>query len=121
LFRSEAVGEVGGFSLTLPRRDGSERRFYLVETAEKRLGWMRLRAKARAGHGSFLHEDNAVTILAQAVARLGTHTFPLVLSDSVGEVLTAVAEETGLPCDAHGPDIEGQRAELRDRTPRIGA
>jgi len=109
---TEAVGEVGGFSLTLPRRDGSERRFYLVETAEKSLGWMRLRAKARAGHGSFLHEDNAVTILAQAVARLGTHTFPLVLSDSVGEFLTAVAEETGLPFDPHGPDIEGQLAKL---------
>ncbi|HLS79157.1 MAG TPA: M20/M25/M40 family metallo-hydrolase [Nocardia sp.] len=118
---TEAVGEVGGFSLTLPRRDGSERRFYLVETAEKSLGWMRLRAKARAGHGSFLHEDNAVTILAQAVARLGTHTFPLVLSDSVGEFLTAVAEETGLPFDPHGPDIEGQLAKLGSISRIIGA
>ena len=32
---TEAVGEVGGFSLTVPRRDGGERRLYLVETAEK--------------------------------------------------------------------------------------
>lgn len=118
---TEAVGEVGGFSLTLPRRDGSERRFYLVETAEKSLGWMRLRAKARAGHGSFLHEDNAVTILAQAVARLGTHTFPLVLSDSVAEFLSSVAEETGLPFDPHGPDIEGQLAKLGTISRIIGA
>ncbi|MBF6353858.1 M20/M25/M40 family metallo-hydrolase [Nocardia higoensis] len=118
---TEAVGEVGGFSLTLPRRDGTERRFYLVETAEKSLGWMRLRAKARAGHGSFLHEDNAVTILAQAVARLGTHTFPLVLSDSVAEFLSAVAEETGLPFDPHGPDIEGQLAKLGTISRIIGA
>ncbi|WP_435593218.1 M20/M25/M40 family metallo-hydrolase [Nocardia sp. bgisy118] len=118
---TEAVGEVGGFSLTVPRRDGGERRFYLVETAEKGLGWMRLRAKARAGHGSFLHEDNAVTILADAVARLGKHTFPLVLSDSVAEFLAAVSEETGFPFDPDSPDIEGQLAKLGTIARIIGA
>ena len=30
---TEAIGEVGGFSLTVPRRDGGERRLYLIETA----------------------------------------------------------------------------------------
>jgi acetylornithine deacetylase/succinyl-diaminopimelate desuccinylase-like protein len=118
---TEAVGEVGGFSLTVPRRHGTERRLYLVETAEKGLGWMRLRAKARAGHGSFLHEDNAVTILAQAVARLGTHTFPLVLSESVTEFLAAVSEETGIEFDPAGPDIEGQLAKLGTISRIIGA
>ena len=48
---TEAVGEVGGFSLTVPRRDGGERRLYLVETAEKAMLWMRLTAHGRAGHG----------------------------------------------------------------------
>ncbi|MEC3917398.1 M20/M25/M40 family metallo-hydrolase [Nocardia sp. CDC160] len=118
---TEAVGEVGGFSLTVPRPDGGERRLYLVETAEKGLGWMRLRAKARAGHGSFLHEDNAVTILSQAVARLGTHTFPLVVSDSVAEFLAAVAEESGLEFDPASPDIEGQLAKLGTISRIIGA
>ncbi|UGT62094.1 M20/M25/M40 family metallo-hydrolase [Nocardia asteroides] len=118
---TEAVGEVGGFSLTVPRRDGSDRRLYLVETAEKGLGWMRLRAKARAGHGSFLHEDNAVTILARAVARLGTHTFPLVVSDSVAEFLAAVSEESGLEFDPAGPDIEGRLAKLGTISRIIGA
>ncbi|WP_067651063.1 M20/M25/M40 family metallo-hydrolase [Nocardia harenae] len=118
---TEAVGEVGGFSLTVPRRDGTERRLYLVETAEKGLGWMRLRAKARAGHGSFLHEDNAVTILARAVARLGTHTFPLVVSDSVAEFLAAVSEESGLEFDPAGPDIEGRLAKLGTISRIIGA
>lgn len=118
---TEAVGEVGGFSLTVPRQDGSERRLYLVETAEKGLGWMRLRAKARAGHGSFLHEDNAVTILARAVARLGTHTFPLVVSDSVAEFLVAVAEESGLEFDPGSPDIEGRLAKLGTISRIIGA
>ncbi|WP_194833263.1 M20/M25/M40 family metallo-hydrolase [Nocardia sp. XZ_19_369] len=118
---TEAVGEVGGFSLTVPRPDGTERRLYLVETAEKGLGWMRLRAKARAGHGSFLHEDNAVTILAAAVARLGKHTFPVVMSDSVSEFLAAVAEETGLQFDPDSPDIEGQLAKLGTISRIIGA
>src|ERR1700694_856406 len=68
---TEAVGEVGGFSLTVPRKDGGERRLYLVETAEKAMMWMKLTARGRAGHGSFVHDDNAVTTLAQAVARVG--------------------------------------------------
>jgi acetylornithine deacetylase/succinyl-diaminopimelate desuccinylase-like protein len=68
---TEAIGEVGGFSLTVPRPDGSERRLYLIETAEKGMLWMPLTARGRAGHGSFVHDDNAVTTLAEAVARLG--------------------------------------------------
>ncbi|MBJ8337581.1 M20/M25/M40 family metallo-hydrolase [Antrihabitans sp. YC3-6] len=118
---TEAVGEVGGFSLTVPRPDGSERRLYLVETAEKGLGWMRLTAKARAGHGSFLHEDNAVTILAKAVARLGTHTFPLVIADSVAEFLQAVGEETGLDFDPASPDLDGTLQKLGTISRILGA
>ena len=41
---------------------------------------MRLRARGEPGHGSFLHDDNAVTKVAEAVARLGNHPFPLVLT-----------------------------------------
>lgn len=118
---TEAIGEVGGFSLTVPRPDGSQRRLYLIETAEKGLGWMRLTAKARAGHGSFLHDDNAVTILSEAVARLGRHTFPLVLSDSVAEFLRAVSEETGLHFDPGSPDIDGTLAKLGTISRIIGA
>ncbi len=118
---TEAVGEVGGFSLTVARPDGGERRLYLVETAEKSLAWMRLTVKARAGHGSFLHDDNAVTILAGAVARLGTHTFPLVISDSVAEFLAAVGEETGLDFDPASPDLDGTLAKLGSVARIIGA
>lgn len=118
---TEAVGEVGGFSLSVPRPDGSDARLYLVETAEKGLGWMRLTAKARAGHGSFLHEDNAVTILAEAVARLGRHTFPLVVPDSVAEFLGAVGATTGLEFDPHSPDIDGTLEKLGTISRIIGA
>ena len=118
---TEAVGEVGGFSLTVARPDGTDRRLYLVETAEKGLGWMRLTAKGRAGHGSFLHGDNAVTILAKAVARLGAHTFPLVISDSVAEFLEAAGEETGLDFDPTSPDLDGTLAKLGSIANILGA
>ncbi|AOW94645.1 hypothetical protein BFN03_08555 [Rhodococcus sp. WMMA185] len=118
---TEAVGEVGGFSLTVPRPDGTDRRLYLVQTAEKSIKWMRLTARGRAGHGSFLHTDNAVTTLAQAVARLGTHTFPLVVSDSVAEFLAVTGEETGLDLDPTSPDIDGTLAKLGTIANLIGA
>jgi acetylornithine deacetylase/succinyl-diaminopimelate desuccinylase-like protein len=118
---TEAVGEVGGFSLTVPRADGSERRLYLIETAEKGMLWMRLTARRRAGHGSFVHEDNAVTALADAVAKLGRHQFPIVLHDAVAEFLTAVAEESGYSFDPDSPDLEGSVAKLGSIGRIIGA
>ncbi len=104
---TEAVGEVGGFSLTVPRPDGGERRLYLIETAEKGLSWMRLTARGQAGHGSMVHEQNAVTTVAEAVARVGRHQFPLVLTDTVTEFLAVISEETGLTFDAESSDLEG--------------
>jgi acetylornithine deacetylase/succinyl-diaminopimelate desuccinylase-like protein len=104
---TEAVGEVGGFSLTVPRHDGGERRLYLIETAEKSLNWMRLTARGRPGHGSMTHDHNAVTWIAEAVARLGRHQFPVVVTDSVAQFLAAVGEETGHAFDIDSPDLEG--------------
>lgn len=118
---TEAIGEVGGFSLTVPRRDGGERRLYLIETAEKGLSWMRLTARGRAGHGSMVHDDNAVTAVAEAVAKLGRHQFPLVLSDTVHQFLTAVAEETGYSFDVDSPDLDGTIAKLGGIARIVGA
>lgn len=109
---TEAIGEVGGFSLTVPRADGGEKRLYLIETAEKGMQWMRLTAHGRAGHGSFVHDENAVTTLAGAVARLGRHQFPLVLTDPVAQFLAAVGEETGHTFDPQSADLDGTIAKL---------
>ncbi|MQA16450.1 MAG: M20/M25/M40 family metallo-hydrolase [Pseudonocardiaceae bacterium] len=116
---TEAISEVGGFSLTLPGATGADRRFYVVETAEKGISWMRLRARARAGHGSMVHGDNAVTALCEAVARLGRHRFPLVMTDSVREFLDVVGEETGLDFD--DDDIDGAVAKLGGIARMVGA
>jgi acetylornithine deacetylase/succinyl-diaminopimelate desuccinylase-like protein len=103
---TEAIGEVGGFSLTVQRPDGSQRRLYLIEAAEKGIQWMRLTARGQAGHGSMVNDQNAVTAVAEAVARLGRHRFPLVLTDTVVQCLGVVSEETGLTFDAES-DLEG--------------
>ncbi|WP_293307783.1 M20/M25/M40 family metallo-hydrolase [Mycolicibacterium sp.] len=116
---TDAIGEVGGFSITVPRRDGGERRLYLIETAEKGLLWMRLTARKRAGHGSMIHDDNAVTAIAEAVAKLGRHQFPIVLSDTVSQFLAAVSEETGLAFDTD--DLEGTIAKLGPMARMLGA
>ena len=58
---TEAIGEVGGFSLTVV----DDLRLYLIETAEKGIAWMRLTATGRAGHGSMINDDNAVTELCR--------------------------------------------------------
>ncbi|MCX6468524.1 MAG: M20/M25/M40 family metallo-hydrolase [Corynebacteriales bacterium] len=118
---TEAVGEVGGYSLTVDTPDGSTKRLYLVETAEKGIAWMKLTATATAGHGSFLHENNAVTILAEAVSKLGRHTFPLVMTESVSEFLAAVSEESTLQLDATSPDLETTLFKLGSIARIVGA
>jgi acetylornithine deacetylase/succinyl-diaminopimelate desuccinylase-like protein len=112
---TEAVGEVGGFSLTL----GQDRRVYLIESAEKSMAWMRLRAKGKPGHGSFLHEDNAVTILSEAVARLGNHRFPLIVTDTVRAFADHIRELTGM--EFPDEDIEGAFAKLGPVARMVGA
>lgn len=112
---TEAVGEVGGFSLTL----AEDRRVYLIETAEKGIAWMRLRARGKPGHGSFLHEDNAVTKVAEAVARLGNHTFPLTLTDTVRAFLDGMRTLTGL--EFPEDDLEGSLAKLGPIARIVGA
>jgi acetylornithine deacetylase/succinyl-diaminopimelate desuccinylase-like protein len=118
---TEAIGEVGGFSLTVPRRDGGERTLYLIETAEKAMMWMRLTARGRAGHGSMIHDNNAVTAVAEAAAKLGRHQFPVVMTDAVEQFLTAVAEETGYTFDVDSPDLEGAIAKLGPIARIVGA
>jgi acetylornithine deacetylase/succinyl-diaminopimelate desuccinylase-like protein len=96
---TEAISEVGGFSVTV----GGDLRMYLIQTAEKGIGWLKLRAEGRPGHGSMVHQDNAVTALARAVTRIGEHEFPVHVTPTVRQFLTTLAEVTGLPIDPDDP------------------
>jgi acetylornithine deacetylase/succinyl-diaminopimelate desuccinylase-like protein len=104
---TEAISEVGGFSVTV----GDDLRMYVIQTAEKGLAWMKLRAEARPGHGSMVHKDNAVTELARAVTRIGEHEFPIHLTPTMQTFLQQLGELTGIPIDPEDP-----RAAL----PRLG-
>ena len=95
---TEAISEVGGFSVEV---DG--RRAYLLQTAEKGLAWLRLVADGRAGHGSQVNTENAVTELAAAVARIGQHPWPYTLTPTVEKLLRGVSDLTGLPFDGEDP------------------
>jgi acetylornithine deacetylase/succinyl-diaminopimelate desuccinylase-like protein len=102
---SEAISEVGGFSITV--RD--DLRLYLVQTAEKGLAWMRLTAGGTPGHGSFVHDDNAVTRLAEAVTRIGRHRFPTVLTPPMRAFLDAVSDAYGVEIDPEQPEAALER------------
>ena len=58
---TEAISEVGGYSIDL-----GGQRAYLVQTGEKALIWIKLIARGRAGHGSQINSENAITRLAGA-------------------------------------------------------
>ncbi|GAB4003760.1 M20/M25/M40 family metallo-hydrolase [Nocardioides ultimimeridianus] len=88
---TEAVGEVGGFSTSVRGQ-----RVYLIEAAERGMAWMRLTARGRAGHGSMINHENAVTRLASAIARIGTHEWPVRLTPTMRTLLATVGELAGV-------------------------
>ena len=92
---TEAIGEVGGFSVPLPTAYDGVRRAYLLASAEKGAGWLRLRARGAAGHASTPGADTAVLRLARAVVALGEHRFPVERTDVTTPFLTAFSELTG--------------------------
>ncbi|MGZ4478163.1 MAG: M20/M25/M40 family metallo-hydrolase [Nocardioidaceae bacterium] len=111
---TEGVGEVGGFSTTIRGQ-----RFYLIEAAEKGMAWMKLTAKGTAGHGSMRHPDNAVTELARAVARIGSHEWPVRLTPSMQVLLSAVGEVAGV--EATPENAEELVAEFGSAARMLGA
>jgi acetylornithine deacetylase/succinyl-diaminopimelate desuccinylase-like protein len=87
---TEAISEVGGYSITV-----GDRRAYLLQVGEKALIWIRLRARGRAGHGSRVHPDNAVTRLAEAVAALGRTEWPVRLTATTERMLAGLKDLAG--------------------------
>ncbi|MEY3407370.1 MAG: putative succinyl-diaminopimelate desuccinylase [Actinomycetota bacterium] len=97
---SDAVGEVGGFSL----QANPDLRLYFIETAEKGLRWMKLKATGTAGHGSMLNDHNAVTELAETLTRIGRYEWPVRLTDTnlalvreLGEAFEIDLDPTDIP------------------------
>jgi len=91
----DAVSEVGGFSVTVPTLDAKAQRVYLLQTAEKGTLWLRLRATGRAGHGSVPNPEGAINRLAETIARVSAHDWPVEYLASVRSLLRGLTEITG--------------------------
>ena len=104
---SEAISEVGGFSVTVA--DG--KRLYFVEAAQKGIHWMKLTAHGRAGHGSMMNDENALTAIAEAVAKIGRYEWPQRYTKTVKTLFSKIAQVTGKKYD---------EADLRPLLSKIG-
>jgi len=112
---SEAVSEVGGFSVTIT----GEHRLYLIEVAQKGIQWMKLTAKGTAGHGSFINQNNAVTKVADAVARIGKYEWPQLETKTSSFFFRKIAELTG---DKYDPkNVKPLLHHLGDAVKMLGA
>ncbi|WP_329222388.1 M20/M25/M40 family metallo-hydrolase [Streptomyces sp. NBC_01485] len=98
---TEAVGESGAFTF----HDGTGREIYPIAAGERGTGWLKLTARGRAGHGSKVNRENAVTRLAAAVTRIGEHAWPLRLTPTVRAALTELAALYGIETDLY--DVDG--------------
>ena len=102
---SEAISEVGGFSVTVPSKNtGEPTRAYLLQTAEKGIAWLRLTAHGRAGHGSVPNDENAIVRLVAAIGRIDAHVWPREYIGSVRQLLDGLSEITGTRYDDSSPE-----------------
>ncbi|MEU6594335.1 M20/M25/M40 family metallo-hydrolase [Streptomyces sp. NPDC046881] len=118
---TEGIGESGAFTF----HDGSGREIYPIAAGERGTGWLKLTARGRAGHGSKVNTENAVTRLAAAVTRIGEHEWPLRLTPTVRAALTELAALYGIDADLREADrlLEklGPAARLVEATVRNSA
>lgn len=112
---TEAISEVGGFSVTVA--DG--KRLYFIEAAQKGIHWMKLTANGRAGHGSMMNEENALTALTDAVARIGKYQWPQRYTQTVKDLFKEVARVTGKVYDEK--DLRPLLKEIGSTARMIGA
>jgi len=96
---TEAISEVGGYSITL-----AGERAYLLQTGEKALVWIKLVARGTAAHGSRVIHDNAITKLAEAVAKVGRREWPLRLTNTTEQLIGELARILDVDPQRVSPD-----------------
>jgi acetylornithine deacetylase/succinyl-diaminopimelate desuccinylase-like protein len=118
---TEGISESGAYTF----HDGAGRQIYPIAAGERGTAWLKLTARGRAGHGSKVNKENAVTRLAAAVARIGAHEWPLRLTPTVRAALAELAALYGVDADLHNVDALldklGPAAKLVEATVRNSA
>ncbi|MFE6688616.1 M20/M25/M40 family metallo-hydrolase [Streptomyces sp. NPDC057743] len=98
---TEGISESGAFTF----HAGGGMRIYPIGAGERGTAWLKLTAHGRAGHGSKVNRDNAVSRLADAVSRIGAHDWPVRLTPTVRAALRELAA-------LHDLDIDPERADF---------
>lgn len=99
---TEGISESGAF--TFHAGDGLS--LYPIAAGERGTGWIQLTAEGRAGHGSKVNRENAVSTLAAAVARIGEHEWPIRLTPTVRAAITEIAALHGITADLDAPGFD---------------
>ncbi|MCX4531470.1 M20/M25/M40 family metallo-hydrolase [Streptomyces sp. NBC_01669] len=99
---TEGISESGAFTF----HAGPGMPLYPIAAGERGTGWLKLTAHGKAGHGSKVNRANAVTALAAAVARIGTHEWPVRLTPTVRAALTEIAALHGIRVDVDAPGFD---------------
>lgn len=82
-----ALSEVGGFAIPLENK-----LFYLCETGEKGLAWLKLKLAGTPGHGSLPTPDSAIIKLCESLLRLKNNVSPIYLSNTIRAMLTKLVK-----------------------------
>ena len=86
-----SINEGGGANVPM---DGKN--FYFVQTAEKGVGWYRIRTKGESGHGSVPKPDNALVRMGKALMRL-SQPMPVTRTPIVEQFITRLARGLKFP------------------------
>ncbi|MGC9346482.1 MAG: M20/M25/M40 family metallo-hydrolase, partial [Candidatus Bathyarchaeales archaeon] len=83
------INEGGGLAIPINGKN-----IYTVQTAEKGILWLKVKAKGRPGHGSVPGAaDNAILRMNKVVEKLGNHRSKISLVPTVNQFLSEIAKE----------------------------
>ena len=83
------INEGGGLAIPINGKN-----IYTIQTAEKGILWLKVKAKGRPGHGSVPGAaDNAILRMNKVVEKLGNHRSKISLAPTVKQFLSEIAKE----------------------------
>jgi len=89
--RADYVLNEGGGEAAIPTKKGN---VYTVQTAEKGLLWLKVRAKGASAHGSMPNmADNAIMRMNKVIEKLGNYSSKILLTPTVKQFLTEIARD----------------------------
>ncbi len=110
-----ALSEFGGFSLNM-----GGQRFYMCQTGEKGVAWLKMHTAGQPGHGSMPHTNSAILRLSEAVARLGRTPLPMHISSTARAMVEGLANAQPALRGLLDPQVNPQiLAQLRPEQARM--